>query len=138
LVAIMNAYVQPIMNAYLDRLTARVAAQGFRAPIYITASNGGTLSIETARERPIETVLSGPASGVVAATRAAAQTPERKVITVDIGGTSADVAVTLGTEPEYTTQTHVGDFPLVLPVVNVSAIGAGGGSVIWVDRQGVL
>jgi N-methylhydantoinase A len=136
LVAIMNAYVQPIMDAYLARLTERVAALGIRAPIYITASNGGTLSVDTARDRPIETVLSGPASGVVAAMRAAAG--HGKLITVDMGGTSADVAVTLGSEPEYTTLTHVGDFPLVLPVVNVSAIGAGGGSIIWVDPQGVL
>jgi N-methylhydantoinase A len=136
LVAIMNAYVQPIMDDYLLRLTERVAGLGIAAPIYITASNGGTLSVETARERPIETILSGPASGVVAAMRAAAG--HGRLITVDMGGTSADVAVTLGAEPEYTTLTHVGDFPLVLPVVNVSAIGAGGGSVVWVDPQGVL
>ncbi|MEO8132611.1 MAG: hydantoinase/oxoprolinase family protein [Betaproteobacteria bacterium] len=138
LVAIMNAYVQPIMNAYLTRLTERIAGQGFRAPIYITASNGGTLSVETARERPIDTVLSGPASGVVAATQAAAVSGHAKLITIDMGGTSCDVAVTQGGEPEYTTLTHVGDFPLVLPVVNVSAIGAGGGSIVWVDPQGVL
>ena len=136
LVAIMNAYVQPIMDEYLARLTARVGGLGIAAPIYITASNGGTLSVESARERPIETILSGPASGVVAAMRAAEG--HGRIITVDMGGTSADVAVTLGAEPEYTTLTHVGDFPLVLPVVNVSAIGAGGGSIIWVDPQGVL
>ncbi|MCC7427747.1 MAG: hydantoinase/oxoprolinase family protein [Alphaproteobacteria bacterium] len=136
LVAIMNAYVQPIMDSYLTRLTERVASLGISAPIYITASNGGTLSVDTTRDRPIETILSGPASGVVAAMRAAAG--HGRIITVDMGGTSADVAVTLGTEPEYTTLTHVGDFPLVLPVVNVSAIGAGGGSIVWVDPQGVL
>ena len=138
LVAIMNAYVQPIMDTYLTRLTGRIAALGFRAPLYITASNGGTLSVDTARERPIDTVLSGPASGVVAATQAAAVSGHTKLITIDMGGTSCDVAVTQGGEPEYTTLTHVGDFPLVLPVVNVSAIGAGGGSIVWVDPQGVL
>lgn len=138
LVAIMNAYVTPLMDEYLRRLRERVAKLGFAAPIYITASNGGTLSIETARARPIDTILSGPASGVVAATEAAKGSGRTQLITVDMGGTSSDMAVTHGSEPEYTTQTHVGDFPLVLPVVNVSAIGAGGGSMIWVDPQGVL
>ena len=138
LVAIMNAYVQPIMGAYLHRLEARVAEAGVTAPIYITASNGGTLSIDTARDRPIDTVLSGPASGLVAATRVARTLERIGIITVDLGGTSCDLALNQGEEPEYATSTRVGDYPLVVPVVNVRAIGAGGGSVLWVDPQGVL
>ncbi len=138
LVAIMNAYVQPLMNDYLRLLTERINGLGVNAPIYITTSNGGTLSIETAGHRPVDTILSGPASGVVAASRVAAMTGERRLITVDMGGTSCDMAVTQSGEPEYTTLTNVGDFPLILPVVNVSAIGAGGGSIVWVDPQGVL
>lgn len=138
LVAIMNAYVQPIMGAYLHRLQSRVAEAGVTAPIYITASNGGTLSIDTARERPIDTVLSGPASGLVAATRVARGLGRAQIITVDLGGTSCDLALNQGEEPEYATSTRVGDYPLVVPVVNVRAIGAGGGSVLWVDPQGVL
>ena len=138
LVAIMNAYVQPIMTNYLRRLVDRVAGAGVTAPIYITASNGGTLSIDTARERPIDTVLSGPASGLVAATRVARARGRAGIITVDLGGTSCDLALNQGEEPEYATSTRVGDYPLVVPVVNVRAIGAGGGSVVWVDPQGVL
>ena len=138
LVAIMNAYVQPLMSAYLDRLEERVAGTGVKAPIYITASNGGTLSIDTARERPVDTVLSGPASGLVAATRVARSLGRAGIITVDLGGTSCDLALNRGEEPEYATSTRVGDYPLVVPVVNVRAIGAGGGSVLWVDPQGVL
>ena len=138
LVAIMNAYVQPLMSAYLNRLEERVAKAQVRAPIYITASNGGTLSIDTARERPIDTVLSGPASGLVAATRVARTLGRTGIITVDLGGTSCDLALNQGEEPEYATSTRVGDYPLVVPVVNVRAIGAGGGSVLWVDPQGVL
>ena len=136
LVAIMNAYVQPLMSAYLQRLEERVARAGVSAPIYITASNGGTLSIDTARERPIDTVLSGPASGLVAATRVARSLGRTGIITVDLGGTSCDLALNQGEEPEYATSTRVGDYPLVVPVVNVRAIGAGGGSVLWVDPQG--
>ena len=138
LVAIMNAYVQPLMSAYLHRLESRVAEAGVKAPIYITASNGGTLSIDTARERPVDTVLSGPASGLVAATRVARSLGRAGIITVDLGGTSCDLALNQGEEPEYATSTRVGDYPLVVPVVNVRAIGAGGGSVLWVDPQGVL
>ncbi|MBL8701467.1 MAG: hydantoinase/oxoprolinase family protein [Alphaproteobacteria bacterium] len=138
LVAIMNAYVQPIMVDYLRLLTSRISEVGIAAPVYITASNGGTLSIETARERPIDTVLSGPASGLVAATRIAQRVGQDSIITVDIGGTSCDVAFNQGPDPEYATATKVGDYPLVVPVVNVFAIGAGGGSIVWVDAQGVL
>ena len=138
LVAIMNAYVQPLMTAYLRRLEERVAGAGVDAPIYITASNGGTLGIDTARERPIDTVLSGPASGLVAATRVARSLGWTGIITVDLGGTSCDLALNQGEEPEYATSTRVGDYPLVVPVVNVRAIGAGGGSVLWADPQGVL
>ncbi len=138
LVAVMNAYCQPIMTAYLDLLAARIAEIGITAPLYITASNGGTLSVGSARARPIDTVLSGPASGLLAATRVAQAMGLDAIITIDMGGTSCDVALNQGADPEYTTTTRIGDYPLVLPVVNVLAIGAGGGSIISVDRQGVL
>ena len=138
LVSLMNAYVQPIMDAYLARLTERVKKLGVSAPIYITASNGGTITVETAVDRPIDTILSGPASGVVAATRAADVAGIRNLVTIDMGGTSCDVSVVLDGEPSFTTLSHVGEFPLILPVLDVSAIGAGGGSIIWVDAQGVL
>ncbi|MDP7667699.1 MAG: hydantoinase/oxoprolinase family protein [Rhodospirillales bacterium] len=138
LVTIINAYVQPIMEEYLSLLVDRIGELGITAPIYITASNGGTLSIETARGRPIDTVLSGPASGVVAATEAAKAAKRSHLITVDMGGTSCDLALTRDGEPEYATVTQVGDYPLVVPVVNVISIGAGGGSVVWVDAQGIL
>lgn len=138
LVTLLNSYVHPLMTTYLDRLQSRLRQAGLHAPIYITSSNGGTLSIDTARERPIDTILSGPASGVVAAQFIAAQSGFGRIITFDMGGTSSDIAVTKDGDPEYTTRTHVGHFPLVLPVVNVSAIGAGGGSIIWVDEHGIL
>jgi N-methylhydantoinase A len=94
--------------------------------------------LQTARDRPIDTVLSGPASGVVASTNIGNAASRQKLITFDMGGTSADIAVCQTGQPEFTTSTFVGDFPLMLPVVNVGAIGAGGGSIIWVDAQGLL
>ena len=138
MVALLNSYTQPLMETYFDRLKQRVAGLGIGAPIYITANNGGILSLETARARPIDTILSGPASGVVAAANVAASTGIDQLITVDVGGTSADMALVHAARPANTTRAQIGDFPLVVPVIGVTAIGAGGGSVVWVDRHGLL
>lgn len=138
LMALMNAYIQPLMSGYLDRLSGRIRELGVAAPIYITSNNGGTLSIDTARQRPIETILSGPASGVVAASAVAQATPFADLITLDMGGTSADMSVIQQREPAQSMRTEVGGLPLIVPVVAVSAVGAGGGSIVWVDPQGAL
>lgn len=136
LVTALNAFVHPLMDAYFTRLEARFRGLGVTAPIYITANNGGTVSLATARARPVDTILSGPASGVLAATRVAADYPS--LITFDMGGTSTDIAISRGGELEFTHSTMIGDYPLMLPVVNVSAIGSGGGSIVWADPQGLL
>jgi N-methylhydantoinase A len=138
LVACLNAYIQPLMRRYYSRLGEGVRARGATAPIFVTASNGGSMSLESASERPVETILSGPAAGVMAATRFAAAVGVERIITFDMGGTSSDIAVSTAGVPEFATRTEVGGLPLVLPVVAVSAIGAGGGSIIWVDDHGVL
>lgn len=138
LVALINAYIQPIMVDYLNKLETRVRSLGLEAPIYITSNNGGTLSIRTALERPIDTILSGPASGVVAASVVSKRTPYANIVTVDIGGTSADMSIIQKFEPSQTTHTTIGNLPLTVPVVAVSAIGAGGGSIVWIDDQGAM
>ncbi|WP_208025964.1 hydantoinase/oxoprolinase family protein [Amycolatopsis acidicola] len=138
LVACLNAYIQPLMHAYFERLEERLAALGVTAPVTIAGSNGGALSLSAAVGRPIETVLSGPASGVTAATKLAGEAGIGRLVTFDMGGTSSDIAVALDGAPEIATRTTVGGLPLVLPVVAVNAIGAGGGSVVRVDEQGVL
>lgn len=138
LMALMNAYIQPLMSGYLDRLSRRIRGLGINAPIYISSNNGGTLSIDTARQRPIDTILSGPASGVVAASAVAEATPFADLITLDMGGTSADMSVIQQREPAQSMRTEVGGLPLIVPVVAVSAVGAGGGSIVWVDPQGAL
>ena len=138
LVACLNAAIQPLMQGYFDNLRTRLAGMGVRAPIFVTASNGGSLSIATARARPVETLLSGPASGVMAASRVAVQADIARIISFDMGGTSSDIAFAAAGEPEFATRTEIGGLPLVLPVVAVSAIGAGGGSILRVDAQGLL
>lgn len=138
LVAALNASIHPLMTRYFEQLRSRLADLRIDCNIFITASNGGTLSLATAEQRPIDTVLSGPASGVVAASDLAREHGLARVVTVDIGGTSSDMAVCTPSRPEVTTQSWLGELPLITPTVNVTAIGAGGGSLIRVDEQGLL
>lgn len=138
LVAGLNAYIQPLMQRYFERLRRLTGEIGIGAPILVTASNGGSLSLASALARPIDTVLSGPAAGVVAATRLSNDCGEPRIISFDMGGTSSDIAVSVGGFAEIATRTEIGGLPLVLPVVGVSAIGAGGGSKVWADDHGVL
>jgi N-methylhydantoinase A len=138
MLAVMNAYVHPMLDSYYKRLEERLRSLGLNADLYITASNGGTLSVEAARARPVDTLLSGPASGVVAACRLSSALGKKALVSIDMGGTSCDMALADGQHPRLTTRAHIGDFPIIAPVVDVSAIGAGGGSIVWVDSQGIL
>jgi N-methylhydantoinase A len=137
-VAVMNAFIAPIMRGYYDRLERDLATGGFTAALTITTNNGGAIDIGTAYQRPVDSILSGPASGVVAAIDAARRAGVANIVTFDMGGTSADIAIADGASPEITTSTMLGESPLMLPVVNVGAIGAGGGSILHVDAGGLL
>ncbi len=135
--AVMDAYVQPAVRRYLDGFERVLRARGVAAAPYVTQSNGGIMPVAAARRRTVATLLSGPASGVVGAAYVAAQAGLRDLITLDVGGTSADIAVVEGGRPRTSTSEHIGDLPVIMPVVGVSSIGAGGGSVAWVDEVGV-
>lgn len=137
-VAALNAYVQPIMSAYVDNLKADTGEVGLRAALQITQSNGGVLSAESAKTKPVNTMLSGPASGVVGAAYVSGLSGVTDAVTLDIGGTSADFSIIRDGEPVYSTEAAVGDFPVVMPSVDVFAVGAGGGSIAWFDQFGVL
>jgi N-methylhydantoinase A len=137
LVAVINAYVGPRMGPYFRALQADLEALGVRCPVLSTRSNGGVMSARRAGRSPVETLLSGPASGVIGAAYLGRLAGMERLITLDMGGTSADVGVVEG-EPHLSTDSHVGDFPVILPAVDVSSIGAGGGSVAWTDAEGVL
>ena len=135
--AVLDAYVQPPVRGYLEGFEQALAERGVPAVPYVTKSNGGIMPVAAARERTVETLLSGPASGVMGAAYVAAQAGLRNVITMDVGGTSADIAVVENGRARVSTSEHVGGVPVMMPVVGVSAIGAGGGSVAWVDDVGV-
>ena len=137
LVAVMNAYVGRRMSVYFADLERELRSLGVTAPVLSTKSNGGVMTAAEAGERPVETLLSGPAAGVIGASFVARLGGHARVITFDMGGTSADVAVVDG-EPRFSTENHVGDFPVIMPAIDVTSIGAGGGSIAWIDRDGVL
>ncbi|MGQ0664827.1 MAG: hydantoinase/oxoprolinase family protein [Pseudomonadota bacterium] len=137
--AALNAYLQPVVAAYLEALDRRLGQAGSRARLLIVQSNGGVMSIDTAVRLPIRTALSGPAAGVIAAAHIAATAGFANVITGDVGGTSFDVALIAGGRSVLAAQTTI-DFGLVVrtPMIEITTIGAGGGSIAWVDRGGLL
>jgi N-methylhydantoinase A len=137
LAAVINAYAGPKLSGYFELLQEDFAEIELDVPILSTRSNGGIMSAKRAGLSPIETVLSGPASGVIGAAYLGAIAGVDKLVTLDMGGTSADVGVVEG-QPRLTTDSFIGDFPIILPAVDVAAIGAGGGSIAWTDPDGVL
>jgi N-methylhydantoinase A len=137
LITVINAFVGRRMERYFTHLDREVRALGVPATILTTKSNGGVMTAESARKVPIETLLSGPASGVIGALHVGRQAGYDRLIAVDMGGTSADVAVIDG-DVLYSTESEVAHLPIVMPAVDVSSIGAGGGSIAWVDALGIL
>src|SRR5579864_5517451 len=138
LVAVMNAYIGARMAGYFHHLEAGAAQRGLRAQVLSTKSNGGVMTAARAAEEPVQTLLSGPASGVIGAAHVARLAGVGGIVTLDMGGTSADVAIVVDGQPAYSTENQVGDFPVIMPAVDVSSIGGGGGSIAWLDAAGVL
>lgn len=136
-VACINAEVHPLMGAYLARLGGRIDEVA-PSVLQLTSSSGGMLSLASAAARAIDTVLSGPASGATAAASLCRSAGIDAALTFDMGGTSADIAIISEGEVEFTTNARIGDLPLMMPVVGVSSIGAGGGSIVSVDAYGVI
>jgi N-methylhydantoinase A len=138
LVTVMNAHIGRQMRTYLRSVGHETEKLGMTCRIFSTRSNGGVMTTESASERPVDTLLSGPASGVIGSAYLGNLMGEHKLVTIDIGGTSADMGVIDGGEVSYSTENTVGDFPVIMPAVDVSSIGAGGGSIAWIDADGVL
>lgn len=136
--AAISAYVQPKIAGYLRRLEKRVAGTGVPANMWIMQSNGGLLSPEDASRRSARTILSGLAGGVVGAANWAKGLGLDRVVSFDIGGTSTDIALIRHGEPDETISGTIDDMPIQLPSVDVHTIGAGGGSIAWLDSGGGL
>ncbi len=137
LISVINAYVGDRMKTYFTTLAARASDLGMTCRIFSTKSNGGVMGVGSAADRPVETLLSGPASGVIGAAYIGRLIGDTSLVTIDMGGTSVDVSI-VQDEIRYATENTIGDYPVIMPAVDVSAIGAGGGSIAWTDAEGVL
>ena len=135
----LNAYLQPVVGSYLEKLSSALARDGFGGQFHIVQSNGGVMSTTMALKLPVRTALSGPAAGVIAAAAIAHAAGYKDVITADLGGTSFDVSLIADGASTLAAQTTI-DFGLVIrtPMIEITTIGAGGGSIAHVDRGGLL
>jgi N-methylhydantoinase A len=149
--AAVNAAAMPVVSRYVDELARRLAAAGTRAPLYLMQSNGGVMSAETARTRPVYMIESGPAAGVIAAAAVAESLGYRNVISFDMGGTTAKVGLVQDSRPRLSNEYEVGNkahsplgegkgggYPVRTPVIDLVEVGAGGGSLAWIDSGGSL
>ena len=134
----LNAYIGPPIDGYLARLQAAVAARGYRSPVFIMTSNGGVATAERARRLPVATVLSGPAGGVAAAANLGQRLDRRNLITCDMGGTSTDVCLIEDLVVPLTNEQFVGPYANRTPQTEINAVGAGGGSIAWMDSGDIL
>src|SRR5712692_9873286 len=125
----LNAAVMPPVSRYVGVLRAALDAEGVRAPLLIMKSDGGVTSAATCVRQPVQTVLSGPAAGVIGAVSVARAAGFADIISIDVGGTSADICLVRDGRPEITKDGTVGPFPLKLPIIDINTIGAGGGSI---------
>ena len=137
--ATINAYLQPVVSSYLDKLEGGLRDAQFDGDLMIVQSNGGVMSLDTAKAMPARTALSGPAAGVRAAQAIASAGGYQNVITCDLGGTSFDVSLIADGTSELTAQTQI-DFGMVVrtPMIEITTIGAGGGSIARIDAGGYL
>jgi N-methylhydantoinase A len=142
--AVLNAYLTPVMARYLRSLSTRLhdaetgLGVGRDKPVMVMEAAGGLMTVETALAKPVHTVLSGPAGGVVAGAHFAGLAGATNVITMDVGGTSTDISLIRQGRPETTRQARIGQVPIRLPTIDINAIGAGGGSIAWIDDGGAL
>ena len=136
--AVLNAYVHPRIAAYLERVEVELEHAGIAAPLLLTTSAGGTMSAAQGRRDCVGMLLSGTASGVVGAGVVARAAGVRAALTLDMGGTSADVALLHDGSPSYSAGIEIGLYPLAITTLAVASSGQGGGSIAWIDGQGVL
>ncbi|MBQ7625420.1 MAG: hydantoinase/oxoprolinase family protein [Clostridia bacterium] len=135
---VINAYMTPNMVSHIDEFKAGMKEKGIGAGLYMMQSNAGVMTFDTAEKKPVSVADSGPIAGIIASNYLAGLLGEKNVITFDIGGTSTDVSLIKDNTVRFTTEGSVEGYPISLPSVDLSFIGAGGGSIAWVDRGGAL
>ena len=136
---IADAYIKPLISDYLKDLSDRVRSLGMTERIALIKSNGGEASLDSAKEHPIHLTLSGPTGGVVAAQHLARDLDLARIVTLDMGGTSTDCSTVIDGDISFTTDFEIAfSLPIQVPMIDIRTIGAGGGSIAWVDKGGML
>ena len=136
---VINAYIAPVMANYLSRLENRLKEMGVMTPkLYIMQSNGGVSTFQGSARKPVATVLSGPAGGVIASMGTCERIGINNIITFDMGGTSCDVALIHQGNPVITTQGRINQRPISLPMLDIHTVSAGGGTIARIDLVGAL
>ncbi len=131
--SVMNAYIGPIVNNYLKSLQIKLDLEGFSKPLYVMQSNGGIIKSKTAISKPINTLLSGPVGGTIGGEALSKNLKKPNLICVDMGGTSFDMSLIINGKPNITNETVRESLPLLIPFVDIHTIGAGGGSLAWLE-----
>ncbi|MCP5157466.1 MAG: hydantoinase/oxoprolinase family protein [Ectothiorhodospiraceae bacterium] len=137
-VTAFDAYIKPVVDRYLAHLENGLSSAGVEAPLQVMQSRGGLANAAVARRRPIRLFLSGPAAGVIGAQAVGAVAGVEDLISVDIGGTSCDIALVSGSKPLIRPEGTIDGYPVRVPMIDVNAIGSGGGSIAWIDGAGGL
>ena len=135
---VLNAFVMPLIQRYIDQLQRQLHEAGWKGRLHIVQSNGGMLSTALVKHRPLSTVMSGPAAGVAAVQYLLAQIGITEAVTFDMGGTSTDVCLMHHGTAVVTAERRIGEQPVRLASVAIESIGAGGGSLAWVDAAGAI
>ena len=136
--AVIDAYIKPLTRTYLEKLDTELNNRGFTGSFLLTRSGGGAITVSAAKDEPAHLILSGPAGGVIGATAFGALINEPNLITIDMGGTSLDASLIVACEPGVETQQRFEGLPIAIPTLDIHTIGAGGGSIAWVDDGGHL
>lgn len=134
----INAYVMPQVNAYIGQLEQKLTELNISSDLYIMQSNGGTITAKSARRSSARTALSGPAGGALTGVYLSKRLNQPDVITIDMGGTSSDICLIDKGQPGLTTEADIEGYPIKLPMIDINTIGAGGGSIAWIDDGGAL
>lgn len=134
---IINGYIAPIVENYLNKFEDEIDNRGLNRDLYIMQSNGGVMTSEIAKNKSIQTLLSGPVGGTMGGLKLGHDIQKGNLICVDMGGTSFDVSMVINGEPDITSESNIEKFPLLSPMVNMHTIGAGGGSIAWIECGGL-
>ena len=135
--AVANAYIAPIVGRYLISLETQVREMGVRSPLHVMQSSGGVMTLSAGRKQPVYTLLSGPVGGTIGGAALSSILERPNLLCVDMGGTSFDLSLVVNGQPEIASETELEGLPLLMPMVNIHTIGAGGGSLAWLEAGAV-